>query len=156
VLLRSRDSTAGLQPGLEARGPLAYLCRCRTSCHTSGDPVPRSLAATAPIALVADIARTQNTRLWSGEEACRDGPGLVRPQSGAGSEATSGRVLVGKGVYKQSRWPKPVRVTQAEMVAKASPCVRDAQVRKGGRVWSDAGRADVWSEARRWAKPIRM
>ena len=99
VLLRSRDSTADLQPRLEASGPLAYLCQCRTSCRTSGGPVPLSFAASAPIALVADIARTRNTRVWSGVEACRDGPGLLRPQSGAGPEATSGQVRVGKGVF---------------------------------------------------------
>ncbi len=57
-------------------------------------------------------------------------PGLIRPQSGAGPEVASGRVLDGRSVCKQSRWPKPVRVTQAEMVANASPCVRDAQVRQ--------------------------
>ncbi len=118
--------------------------------------MPVSFAASAPIALVADIARTRNTRVWSGVEACRDGPGLIRPQSGAGPEAASGRVPVRKGVYKQSRWPNPVRMTQAEMVANASPCVRDAQVRQGGRVWSDVGREDGLSEARRWAKPIHV
>ncbi len=103
--------------------------------------MPLSFAASAPIALVANIGRTRNTRVWSGLEACRDGPGLVRSQSGPGPEATSGLVRVGKGVYKQSWWPKPVRVTQAEMAANASPCVLDAQVRQGGRVWSDANPA---------------
>jgi hypothetical protein len=66
--------------------------------------VPLSFAASPPIALVADIARTRNTRVWSGVP----GPDPAPVGSGPGGCIRSG-----------ARWEERV---QTESVAEAGSC----------------------------------
>jgi hypothetical protein len=110
VLLRSRNSTVALQPELETRGPLAYLCRCRVSCRSSGGPVTSSLAACAP---AGQSSRGQYCQDAECARAERSG-GLTRRPLAPVECGPGGRVWSGASqaevFCKSGWWQKPVHV----------------------------------------------